>query len=965
MPDHTPHFNPDPSPAEDPAAAVTRPQGEAAGEPTVESSVVPVEPAARTSPPGYRLLEPVGRGGMGVVFRARDLSLNRDVAVKMLREDIPASPAAVRRFLVEARVTGRLQHPGIPPVHQVGELPGGRPFLAMKLIKGRTLAELLAGGATARGELLAAFEHVCQAMAYAHSRGVIHRDLKPHNIMVGRFGEIQVMDWGVAKQRVDTAGETTAPGGDDVPDPCDVTEGSKTAAGVVLGTPAYMPPEQAAGLIDEVDERADVFGLGGVLCAILTGKPPFVAATGESTRQLAAAGNVSDAFARLDRCGAEPQIVALCKRCLSPERDGRPRDAGEVARVVAELRAAAEERARRAELDRVRATEQRKRARVQLALTGSLLLLAVGGGAAAWWLDRQAAEREVDARRAEADRKASEARLAGERDAESRLKAEQARHGVATNLNLAAALRDQYKFTAAEAALAQAEELAAGGAPELLPPVRQAQLDLAFVVQLDDIRFRKWVWVVGPGGAGEFDTRIAPPEYRAAFARHGLDVTALDPAEAARRIGASVVKAALVAALDDWALYEPEPRLRARLLEVARSADPGEWTDRLRDPANWASRAAVVKLAAEAAADPAAFPPAALGVLAELMQRNGLSPAPLLSAARAAHPANFELAFALGQWHTVNGKRGEQIGPYEAARALRPDNVTVWNNLGAALDSAGDTDGAAAAFRAIIRLAPGNAQAHNNLGICLGRRGKADAAIAAYREAIRCDPNYTLAHYNLGVALRAKGDLPGAVEAYRNAVRCNPELAPAHYNLGNALYARADMPGAITAYKAAIKFGWDNALAHYNLANALYLHGEPDDAVAEYREALARDPKLVFAHTSLGVALMAKGDVKGAVAAHKEAVRLDRKNALAHANLGVALDAAGDAAAAAAEYREALAIDPRHAVAHAALGRHFLRERRHAEAVASALRAIGADSRRVDAYVLLASALRDLAIAAK
>jgi serine/threonine protein kinase len=149
-------------------------------------------------PPGFDLHEEVGRGGMGVVYRATDRAFGRSVAVKLLKDDYPPRGPAARRFLEEAKITGQLQHPGVPAAYHVGELADGRPFLAMKLIRGDTLADLQKNGAY-RGRLLAAFEGVCNAVAYAHSHGVIHRDLKPANVMVGAFGEVQVMDWGLAK----------------------------------------------------------------------------------------------------------------------------------------------------------------------------------------------------------------------------------------------------------------------------------------------------------------------------------------------------------------------------------------------------------------------------------------------------------------------------------------------------------------------------------------------------------------------------------------------------------------------------------------------------------------------------------------------------------------------------------------------------------------------------------------------
>src|SRR5262249_22723806 len=263
-------------------------------------------------------------GGIGVVHRATDTVLGREVAVKVLQEQYALESRMARRFAAEARITGQLQHPNIPAVHDLGTLPDGRPFLAMKLIKGQHLEHLLErrGDTTEdRGRFVAAFEQVCQALAYAHAHDVIHRDLKPANVMVGRFGEVQVMDWGLAKVLgarpqeqtgpEETTAETAVLSLRDSDDPL-------THAGSVLGTPAFMPREQAAGGAGRVGRRSDVFGLGAVLAVVLTGQPPFVADTSESARVKAAQGDVSECFARLEGCGADPDLVALCKRCLAP-----------------------------------------------------------------------------------------------------------------------------------------------------------------------------------------------------------------------------------------------------------------------------------------------------------------------------------------------------------------------------------------------------------------------------------------------------------------------------------------------------------------------------------------------------------------------------------------------------------------------------------------------------------------------
>ncbi|HTU17289.1 MAG TPA: serine/threonine-protein kinase, partial [Gemmataceae bacterium] len=158
--------------------------------------------ALLTSVGGYAILGEIGRGGMGVVLEADDPQLSRHLAVKVLQEQYQHDPTLVRRFLDEARICGQLQHPGIVPIHEIGRLPDQRPFFTMKLIQGQTLAALLQARGNPADDLprfLTMFEQICQTMAYAHAHGIIHRDLKPSNIMAGSFGEVQVMDWGLAK----------------------------------------------------------------------------------------------------------------------------------------------------------------------------------------------------------------------------------------------------------------------------------------------------------------------------------------------------------------------------------------------------------------------------------------------------------------------------------------------------------------------------------------------------------------------------------------------------------------------------------------------------------------------------------------------------------------------------------------------------------------------------------------------
>jgi tRNA A-37 threonylcarbamoyl transferase component Bud32 len=290
-------------------------------------------PEAPPNTPRYRFETFLERGGMGEVWRGRDTLLAREVALKVLREQVFEDGGASERFHEEARHIGRLEHPSIVPVYDLGELSDGRPFFAMKLIHGQTLAELLAARATPGEDLsrwISVFDQVCTAVAFAHARDLIHRDLKPSNVMLGEFGEVLVMDWGIAKVLAARSQLALAP-----PAPALLSPlvggavkgqgGRETLPGQVLGTPAFMAPEQARGELSRVGKTTDVFGLGGILCVILTGQPPYTDA-----RQ-SLAGDVTDAFARLDGCGADVALIELAKACLAPDPGARLSDAVEVA----------------------------------------------------------------------------------------------------------------------------------------------------------------------------------------------------------------------------------------------------------------------------------------------------------------------------------------------------------------------------------------------------------------------------------------------------------------------------------------------------------------------------------------------------------------------------------------------------------------------------------------------------------
>ena len=250
----------------------------------------------------YSITREIGRGGMGTVYEAHDSVLQRPVALKVLTLG-EGDPAGAQRLLKEARTMAGLEHPGLVPVHDAGTLPDGRVYYAMKLVRGEPLDRWAAGRPLA--ERLRAFQRICEAAAFAHSSGVVHRDLKPGNVMIGSFGEVLVLDWGISRRR-----------------------GDAEADGVVLGTRSFMAPEQAAGRTSLITERTDVYALGAILAFLLAGEPP------RATRAIASVAARAMAAEPAERYPGAGELAADVGRFLDggvpaahretfPERAGR------------------------------------------------------------------------------------------------------------------------------------------------------------------------------------------------------------------------------------------------------------------------------------------------------------------------------------------------------------------------------------------------------------------------------------------------------------------------------------------------------------------------------------------------------------------------------------------------------------------------------------------------------------------
>ncbi len=294
----------------------------------LERAPEPVSARGYSAAERYRMLGELGRGGMGRILKAHDREIGRDVAVKILLRGVGAPDSDVRRFWMEVQATGQLEHPSIIPVHDVGRLPSGEPFYVMKLLAGRTLAEVVsrlrAGDAETvvefgRARLLTVFQQIAYAVAFAHARGIVHRDIKPANIMVGRFGEAVLFDWGLAKQ---VASETpgTTPHEPVRIDPH--APGAETMAGTISGTPQYMSPEAADGL--PVTPRSDVWSLGAVLYELLTLEPPIPDLGFVGTLVRVREADFEPPRRRAPGRGISVELEELCLGALQRSPDRRP-----------------------------------------------------------------------------------------------------------------------------------------------------------------------------------------------------------------------------------------------------------------------------------------------------------------------------------------------------------------------------------------------------------------------------------------------------------------------------------------------------------------------------------------------------------------------------------------------------------------------------------------------------------------
>jgi tetratricopeptide (TPR) repeat protein/tRNA A-37 threonylcarbamoyl transferase component Bud32 len=914
----------------------------------------------------FHFLRSHAKGGLGQVSVALDDDFKREVALKEIQPRYADDPESKARFLREALLTGRLEHPGIVPVYGLGYDRKGQPFYAMRLIQGETLkaaveqihAQDRAG--KERGELAVQFRRllgqfiaVCNTIAFAHSRGVLHRDIKPANIMLGKYGETLVVDWGLAKHIQQTASSSQTDPTLQVPCPSNSTE---TTPGSAIGTPAFMSPEQAAGSQDNVGHASDVYSLGATLYFVLTGRPPFEGENVDNVLQHVQQG----AFPPPRRVNPRVHraLAAICQKAMSLRPEDRYQSAVALAADIEHWLADEPVSAHPEPVGVKIVRWARKHKPLVSGAVAAFIVFLMAASAGIIWNQQLEADRIAEQLRRHEERERTEKEightLAQTRDSRRSLQMHLRRPGgVFLLLNDPADWQRQIQVI--ESSLEKAkflfrndEGLLSGALGNQLQALtdhlHSDQADLTLALELEKVRQEKAM----PDGRamtllirdenprkepgvlveGKANLKGALQAYSRIFEKLGFPLRNGNETKLAIRIKNSPIREQLLGALDDWALAAWENGKRdlvVQILTLARRADSDPWANAVRNLKVWQDRRSLEKLVLDfrksATKQGRSAGPSLqmLTVVGFLLTKLGGDAESWLREVQADHPADFWLNMVLGETLLTN-KPADALAFYRAALATRPKNVAVHNSLGAVLHNQTDLDGAIRHFKIALEIAPDNAMVHNNMGLVLQERKDLDAAIRHFRKAVEIDPNYPTAHNNLGVALVEKKDLESAIRHYNKAISLNTSDVSPHNNLAMLLHTTGDLARAIRHYEIALGLDPSSARVHFNLAFSLYAKSNLTGAIEHLRKAIDIAPSFGQAHTNLGLALRAANDLDGAIEHFRKAIVISPNSTVAHNNLGNALTLRNDFDGAIHHFRKGLGIDSNDPSLHLNLG---------------------------------------------
>lgn len=732
--------------------------------------------------PGYEIQSVLGRGGMGVVYKARHLSLDRTVAIKVPLTGDFATAAERQRHMREAQAVAALRHPNIITVHDVGEFEG-RPYFTMEFIDGQHLGARLANTPQPTREAASLVATLADAAHCAHQAGIIHRDLKPANVLLALDGAPKITDFGLARQ---TDREATL-----------------TAAGFQFGTPSYMSPEQARGEPAAQSSSVDIYSLGSILYEALTGRPPFRGENAiETVRQV-----LEDEPAPPSRLNPRTprDLETICLKCLHKDPVRRYTTAAELASDLNRFLRGEPIHARRTSRIERSAKWARRHPGVTVAAVSmsALLATAVVVTERSLW-SRAELSRGVNADLAEVERFERISDWSNAREVLERAKGR---------------LGDR------EIADARAR-------------IHQSERDLKFVEDVTNIRLNG-----AEIARGQVKLAEASEQYDRVFTAAGLDVKSLAPEVVADRIRASPIRSALIAALDDWSTCAPTREQVERIYEVTRRADPDpDWRDKVRDVAIIDDVHALTTLADEAAIDQQS--PSLLVALGRRLERVESNPVGFCKRVQLQYPNDFWVNLQLANILQKRGNP-ESIGYHLAARAIRPDALIVSMNLGAELTQQGRTAEAIEYARRAVEIDPRSARVHANLGVCFTQFGKYEEAVACCRTALAIDPSHMFAVGVMCQSLMKDGRFTEANTEAQRWLDSMPKDAPGKEAIARLVVVYTDLLERERQLMDVLS-GREEVTPHRRrqLASVCLLTKRYSDAVRFYEEAFAAEPAL-------------------------------------------------------------------------------------------------------------------------
>lgn len=812
--------------------------------------------------PGYEIECVIGRGGMGVVYKARHLALGRTVALKVPLAGAFATSAERQRLMREARAVAALGHPNVVAVHDVGEFDG-RPYFTMEYVPGPDLGAQLANTPQPARDAASLVATLADAIDRAHQAGIVHRDLKPANILVAQDGTPKISDFGLARRAS--------------------ADATITLTGFPCGTPSYMAPEHIRGDQETPAPSADIYSLGAVLYEMLTGRPPFRAESSvETMRQVLEEEPVppSRLNAKVPR-----DLETICLTCLRKDPARRYVSAHALACDLRRFLSGEPVAARQTGIvERVVRWALRRPAQATLAATGFAALIAVI--AVLFWIQG----------------------IRNDRIAEIGLRQGRARQAIETAVALAVDLRENERWVEARHVLDDASSrVPEAESAELAGRLADAQRDLEAAAELDDIRRRT------PESSDRgFDYRPALEAYDRLFARLGLGADV--PIEAAAQVVAqSPIRAELLVSLDNAAFVARALNKRdglERPLTIARLADPHPWRDRLRQPATWYQRDTLLGLSEEVRSHTASPPPHQLVLAGVLLSGLGANEKAieLLRDAHRSNPDDFWINLELGNALYHGGRPADSAQYYRAATTIQPTNPGPWVSLAASLNRSGHREESIIATRRAIELNPRLFVARRNAISYLRGANRLDEAEAAIVEAAAAHPDQSAAldALRFGVACdrarqaAARGEWHRALAAYQAVMATAPDDAELWFEMAAVSLLCDDQASYERARDFMLDWKMPASLRPFLVARAVTLVPAADALIARAQSIGQSEfdahPADFWAIRERGVLLCRAGQASAALPAFEQSLRVGPSKgrallcwlwlALAHHQLG-------------------------------------------------------------------------------